>query len=119
MVREVLRCHFSSEDILDKKLFENCKTHIKDDIKKYNIKTILVVGEAIKLIFSGESDLQSKINKKTLLFDLPIFSIMGASRICFMEEKKMPQKRIKEEIDSISFGLQQFKTLLSELQIGT
>lgn len=48
-----IRCAQTKENILNEDIIRSCKKHLADDIKKYNFKDILLLGDAVKYLFDN------------------------------------------------------------------
>ena len=109
LIREVLRCHFGSEEINHKEWIEHCQTHIQNDIEKYSIQGIWVVGEAAPLLFKEKEELIKRMKHVTHFMGLPTIVTHGPSRIVFMKKKKYPKEKIEEVQKNIFEKIQNFK----------
>ena len=97
LIREIVRCHFDQNELSNGKWIENCLAHVYEDIKKYNIKGIMVIGDAVKVLFNINSNLKNKTGIVTELFSLPAVLSSGPGKIIYMQKNNFSQKEIKEE----------------------
>lgn len=97
LIREILRCHFSTEDQTHPDNISNCATHIKKDIGEFDLKGILLVGQAAALLFPDKDELASKSGKIITLHGLPALVMPGPNRLVFMREKNFAKDKIDAE----------------------
>ncbi len=109
LVREVLRCHFGSEEVQNEEWIKHCQAHIQSDLEKYTIKGIWVVGEAAPLLFKDKEDLTKRMGKTTYFMGLPTIVSYGPSRLVFMKKNKYPQDKISNIRSIIIQKIQNFK----------
>ena len=95
LTREVLRCHFGSEEVQNQEWFKNCQTHIQNDIEKYSIRGIWIAGEAALLIFKDKNEINERMKKITPFMGLPTLVTYGPSRVVYMQKKKYPKEKIE------------------------
>ncbi len=106
IIREVVRCHFAREDILNPLWAKNCTQHIQEDIHKFKIKGILVVGEAIRLLFPNNS--HENLGQIINFCKLPTLLTPGPSRIIYMQSKGIAIMKINKEQDNILLNIKTF-----------
>ncbi len=107
LIREVLRCHFGAEEINDPQWPENCKKNIQDDIIKFNLKGILIIGEAARILLQDKA--KDHFSKVFHFLNLPTVATPGPSRLIFMKRKSYSLTKIKEERDRIIKTIQLFR----------
>jgi len=110
LVREVLRCYFGKEDEGNPEFPRNCRKHIREDIEKYRLKGVLLVGQAAQIVL--EASPQTLAKKMGTVFEfegLPTAITPGPNRIEFMTLKKYPQEQIDKEKEGIMKALTLFK----------
>ncbi len=109
LIRETLRCHFGAEEVNNREWSKNCQIHIQNDINKYSIKGIWIVGEAAPLLFQEKEELTKRMKQVTHFMGLPTVVTHGPSRIVFMRKKKYPEEKIEEARENILKTIQNFK----------
>jgi len=110
LVREILRCHFGSDDEKSIYSIQNCKQHIRKDIDRYAIKGILILGQAASLLFNNDTAKISKITGEIIeLEGVPAMVCPGPNRIDYMVQKNMDAEKIKSEKTLILNYLQKFQ----------
>ena len=114
LIREVLRCHLGAEDVSQKEYISNCTVHIKNDIKEFGLKGILILGEAAPLLFKEKVKLENRLNKVSDFMRLPTVVTAGPSRLVFMRQKGFPGKRILLEEQKILKSLELFASDVME-----
>jgi len=110
LVREVLRCYFGKEDesVLDNQ--QNCLTHMRRDIVEYNIKGILIIGQAATKIFGTDQEKLKKISGKVIEYEgLPTVVTSGPERIIYMLQKKVAENTLQQQKAKILEHLQLFR----------
>ena len=111
-VREVLRCHFGDTDIHVQEHYTNCMVHLREDIKQFNIQGILVIGEAVNIVFKEKKDIEKYLYKIDTYLDIPTIATPGPSRLLFMKKNGYSDIKINEERAKIQRAIQQFSTIL-------
>jgi hypothetical protein len=109
LVREILRCHFSSDETGEVQQLAHCESHIRHDIESYGLKGILIVGKAATFVFRDKAGLAAKEN---LVFDwqnLPTMVCSGPNRLQYMRDKNFPKDQIDAERQKIFETLRIFK----------
>jgi len=109
LIRELLRCHFSKEDIFTTQVIANCQNHIERDILDFKIKGMLIFGKAASLLYQDKSELSKKSENPFELFSVKTMICPGPNRLVYMREKKMPQEQIDAERRKIFDTLNRFK----------
>ena len=106
LVREVLRCHFDKNDVSNSEYINNCLEHLRADIKNLHVKKILIVGEAIRLLFP---------NKKSIVLgqwikyeDLPAILTPGPSRLLYMKKNSFESHAFEKEREKIISNIKLF-----------
>lgn len=115
LVREVLRCHFGSEDINNEEFQKNCEKHIFNDINRFNLKGVLLMGQAAPLMINDLQKLKSEAGRVTELFSLPAVITPGPNRIIQMQKRRMSAEKIKSEKLLIFNALKTFKEQVMHL----
>ncbi|MDH5720217.1 MAG: hypothetical protein OEZ13_06290 [Spirochaetia bacterium] len=115
LVRELLRCHFDQKELNDSSIIKNCVSHVYEDIKKYDIKGVLVVGDAVKLLFHGSKDLNLKLGSVIELFSLPAVLSSGPGKIIYLQQKNASKEEINKEKLNIFNAFSLFKNKVAHL----
>ncbi|MDH5716134.1 MAG: hypothetical protein OEZ22_00680 [Spirochaetia bacterium] len=108
LIREVLRCHFSADEIENEIWIKNCKSNIYNDIKNFKIKGILIIGDAVKF-FINKTEMNNNFNKVTEVLGLPAVFSAGPNRIIYLQNKKYTNTIIKQEKLKIFNSIKLFK----------
>lgn len=110
LVRELLRCEFDqlTADGL-KSWIPNCSRHIYDDIDRFNIRGLLIVGQAASLLFPDKEKRLEMVGKKITQYGIPTVITPGPGRIIYLEKKKAPKATILEEKRRIYHAILCFK----------
>lgn len=108
LVREILRCLFSREDMHNREWLNNCFLHIQEDILKYSLRGILILGEAAPLLFSKE-EAREKMASVFELVGKPTVISSGPSRLAFLQKKRVEPEEIRREKMRIFTALSVFK----------
>ncbi|MDH4262576.1 MAG: uracil-DNA glycosylase family protein [Spirochaetia bacterium] len=111
LIREILRCHFGGADEKNNQYVQNCLQHLRKDIDRYQIKGVLILGQAASLLFKNDT---AKINKITgEIFDfegIPAMICPGPNRLDYMYQKHMDEEKINTERRTIFNYLTKFRT---------
>jgi hypothetical protein len=110
LVREILRCHFSAEDVLQSEYIENCSKHLRAELAAHNIKGILLFGQAATLVFKDKQQLKAREN---LIFEwqgIPTMVCPGPNRLVYMREKNFDREQIDAERQNIFSILSKFRS---------
>lgn len=109
LIRDPLRCHFGKEEVGNPEWFANCVSHIIDDLERWKIKGILVMGEAATLVEKNKDELKKRIGKVTEFCSLPAVFTPGPTRLVFLRQNKYPSDKINEERRKIFAAVKIFK----------
>jgi len=111
LIREILRCRFGEEDEKNPVYAQNCLQHLRKDIDRYQVKGILILGQAASILFKNDT---VKIKEMTgQVFELEGVSAMicpGPNRLDYMYQKNMEEEKINAERRTIFTWLTKFKT---------
>ncbi len=109
LVREVLRCHFGAEEASDQRWVANCKSHIEDDIQKFNLKGILIIGQAAPLLFPEKEELKNLIGQVNQFMGIPMVVTPGPTRLVYMQRNNFSKDKIVTEKKKIFNAVQLFQ----------
>jgi hypothetical protein len=111
LIREILRCHFGAEDEKNPQCVQNCLQHLRKDIDRYQIKGILILGQAASLLYHNDAAKINKVTGQVIDFEgIPSMVCPGPNRIDFMIQKNMDPEKIKTEKLTIYNYLTKFRT---------
>jgi hypothetical protein len=109
LVREILRCHFSTEETGEEAQLQNCELHIRHDIENHSLKGIILFGKAATLLFRDKTVLSAKQNQVFDWQGLPAIVCSGPNRLQYMREKNFAKDQIDAERQKIFETLRIFK----------
>lgn len=109
LVRELVRCHFSKEDLKDESVVQNCSVHLRRDLEDSKIRGILLFGQAASLVFRTKESLALHENRVFTWNNLPTMVCPGPNRLVFMREKGYSKEQIDAERRKIFDVLEYFK----------
>lgn len=109
LVREILRCHFSTDDTNDPKNAERCLAHVRKDIETHNIKGILLVGQAASIIFRDKASLAGRQNQVFMWQGVRTMVCPGPNRLQYMRDKNFAKEQIDAERQKIFETLKIFR----------
>ena len=112
LIREALRCHFGTEEVNNAIHFDNCRSHIEKDILNFGIKGMLVIGEAINIVFKNKKDVDAYLYKIDTYLGIPTIATPGPSRLVFMQQKGYPADRIHDEKLKIESAILKFGEMI-------
>lgn len=101
LIREVLRCYFSENNLFDPANLERCMEHLKEEIKKHSIKGVLAIGSAAKILFSDINEFQNRYQESSIWMGLPFCISPGPKRILYLENKRVDIEVIIKEKKNI------------------
>lgn len=97
LVREILRCHFGAEDLMNPVWTEHCAYHILEDIKRHNLKGILLVGKAAALAYRDPKERAQKLKKVFEFHGSPAVLTPGPDSVVEMQQKGVPVEKINAQ----------------------
>jgi hypothetical protein len=116
LVREILRCYFGQKDEKNPDFTKNCLSHFRADIKNFNIKGILILGQAASLLFENDNEvIRKKMGKVISIEGIPALISPGPNRIHYMNTHKLDPEAIKKEKLMILNYLKTFKKEIMNL----
>lgn len=101
LVRELLRCHFSKDDMETGRFVENCLQHVRHDLSHADIRGIIIVGRAATLLFPDKHKLAEKQNQVFEWQGIPTALCPGPNRLTYMRQKNYPAEQINAERQNI------------------
>ncbi|HRP68755.1 MAG TPA: hypothetical protein PLY93_04425 [Turneriella sp.] len=115
LVREILRCHFATDETGTVEQVRNCETHVRHDIETYHIKGIILFGQAAAFVYRDKNELLALQDKVFTWQNLPTMVCPGPNRLQYMRVKKYPKEQIEAERIKIFETLKIFKEKVIEL----
>ena len=112
LVREVLRCHFGDKNTNSSEWLDNCKQHLQNDIEKYQIQNIIIIGNAVRLLFKENQEIKERAYKISTFMNLPCIISPGPEKIIYMQNKNYTSEKITEEKNKIIKSLSIFREKL-------
>ena len=109
VVREVLRCHFAADGLNNADFLQNCFSHLRADIERYQIKGIILFGKAASLVFPDKAKLAELQGQVFEWQRIATTVCSGPGRLVFMREKGYEKEAIDAERQKIFAALTTFK----------
>lgn len=111
LVREILRCYFGKTDEKNHEFTENCLKHLREDIARFKIRGILILGQAASLLFDDNKEkIAGQTGKVIKIEGIPAIISPGPNRIRYMNENKFDPEKVKAEKVTILNYLKKFKS---------
>ncbi len=92
LVRDAVRCNFGTIYSNLAESAKACRTHVEDDIAKYNIKGVIVIGRAANLLVQDKQKLAALSQTVTPFFSVPTIFVSGPERIVALRKKNAPEE---------------------------